>query len=183
MAMYMIEMENGMQYCSAPKNQTTRRILLMACLIALVAAFTVAAAALRRRYHTATPAPGLAPVPAGLKLFLGTHGVGTQNHCRPRALRRLRTLHAADAIRRDVGNSSPYFSPTPTCLTQTLIPRWWPMVRFASRGSTGTRAPSGPSCTNLVQTAMERSPSTRRRLPGSRSMWLTPRMDRPVATS
>src|SRR5213596_3077477 len=28
--------------------------------------------------------PGMAPVPAGNKLFLGTHGVGTQNYvCRP----------------------------------------------------------------------------------------------------
>src|SRR5512135_3630062 len=36
---------------------------------------------------TITPPPlpdGMAPVPAGNKLFLGTHGVGTQNYvCRP----------------------------------------------------------------------------------------------------
>src|SRR5689334_9656661 len=35
-------------------------------------------------HHTATPAPGLAPVPAGNKLVLGTHAVGTQNYvCKP----------------------------------------------------------------------------------------------------
>ena len=75
-----------MKNYNTPVNQTTSRILLMACVLALVVAFTVS---LRQPVYAAdiTPPPlpaGLAPVPAGNKLFLGTHGVGTQNYvCRP----------------------------------------------------------------------------------------------------
>ena len=62
-------------------------------LFALLALLVAASAAVETRPQparadgTITPPPlpaGLAPVPAGNKLFLGTHGVGTQNYvCRP----------------------------------------------------------------------------------------------------
>src|SRR5215218_8295169 len=133
-----------------------------------------------------TPPPlpvDMAPVPAGNKLFLGTHALGTQNYvCRPSGAGVTYVLFTPEAtlFGEDGGKPSPTTSaPIPTRLILTLIQRWWPMERFAPRGSAGTRAPSGPSCTN----PMERSSSTRRRLPGSCSMWLEPRTDRPVATS
>jgi len=58
-------------------------------LLALLVAASAAAVSLAQpaRAESITPPPlpaGLAPAPAGNKLFLGTHGVGTQNYvCRP----------------------------------------------------------------------------------------------------
>ena len=138
-----------------------------------------------------TPPPlpaGMAPVPAGNKLFLGTHGVGTQNYvCRPSGAGVAYVLFTPQAtlFSEDGGQViTHYFSPNLSTNPpdHILIQRWWPMARSASRGSTGTRALSRPSCTNLARTAAERSPSTRGPLPGSCSMRLESRRDRPVAT-
>jgi len=62
--------------------------VLFALLALLVAASAVVVSlAQPARAESITPPPlpaGLAPAPAGNKLFLGTHGVGTQNYvCRP----------------------------------------------------------------------------------------------------
>ena len=62
--------------------------VLFALLALLVAASTVVVSLTQpARAESITPPPlpaGLAPAPAGNKLFLGTHGVGTQNYvCRP----------------------------------------------------------------------------------------------------
>jgi len=58
---------------------------LFALLVAASAAVVSLAQPARAESITPPPLPdGLAPVPAGNKLFLGTHGVGTQNYvCRP----------------------------------------------------------------------------------------------------
>ena len=54
--------------------------------VATITAFT-ASSSQAAKHGDITPPPlpaGMAPVPAGNKLFLGTHGVGTQNYvCRP----------------------------------------------------------------------------------------------------
>jgi len=75
-----------MKNCNAPENQTTRRILPIACATALAVAFTASSPqAAQAGGITPPPLPAdLAPVPAGNKLFLGTHAVGTQNYvCKP----------------------------------------------------------------------------------------------------
>jgi hypothetical protein len=58
---------------------------LLALLVAASAAVVSLPQPARAEDITPPPLPaGLAPVPAGNKLFLGTHGVGTQNYvCRP----------------------------------------------------------------------------------------------------
>jgi len=137
-----------------------------------------------------TPPPlpdDLAPVPAGNKLFLGTHSVAPRTtSASPQGLASptYSSRRRPPCPAKTVGKLSPTTSP-PTRLSLTLIQRWWPLVaRFAPRGSTGTPAASGLRCTQLSQTARrERSPSTRRRSPGSCSIGLDPRTDRPVATS
>ncbi len=74
-----------MKNCNAPSNQTTRRILLIACATALAVAFTVS---LPQPGHAAHVTPPLVPAniqePARNTAFLEGHGVGTQNYvCRP----------------------------------------------------------------------------------------------------
>src|SRR5438552_14034033 len=74
-----------MKKCNAPKNQTTRRILLTACATALAVAFTVS---LPSQAHagqvTVPPVPVKLEVEAGNIAFLEAHGVGTQNYvCQP----------------------------------------------------------------------------------------------------
>jgi Protein of unknown function (DUF3455) len=74
-----------MKNCNAPSNQTTRRILLIACATAFAVAFTVS---LPQPGHadnvTPPPVPGNILVPAGNTPFLVGHAVGTQNYiCRP----------------------------------------------------------------------------------------------------
>jgi len=74
-----------MKHCKAPKNQTTRRILLTACATALVMTFTVA---LPQPAHTddvtPPPVPSNIQVPAGNTAFLAGHAVGTQDYiCLP----------------------------------------------------------------------------------------------------
>jgi hypothetical protein len=69
-----------MKNCNAPANQTTRRILLIACATALAVAFTVS---LPQPAH-ADPVPDNIQVPAGNTAFLEGHAVGTQNYiCLP----------------------------------------------------------------------------------------------------
>ena len=70
-----------MKNCNAQENQTTRRILLIACATALAVAFTVS---LPQPAHadrvTPPPVPANIQVPAGNKAFLEGHAVGTQNY-------------------------------------------------------------------------------------------------------
>ncbi len=74
-----------MKNCTAPQNQPIRRILLIACATALVVAFTVSLQQpTRAADDVPPPAPANIQVPAGNKLFLVGHAIGTQNYvCRP----------------------------------------------------------------------------------------------------
>jgi Protein of unknown function (DUF3455). len=74
-----------MKNCIAPANRNTRRILPIACAIALAAAFTVS---LSHPAHAdevnPPPVPSNIQVPAGSKAFLVGHAVGTQDYvCLP----------------------------------------------------------------------------------------------------
>jgi hypothetical protein len=70
-----------MKNCNALENQTTRRILLIACVIALAVAFTVSLPQPADADHvTPPPVPTNIQVPAGNKAFLEGHAVGTQNY-------------------------------------------------------------------------------------------------------
>jgi hypothetical protein len=76
-----------MTNCNAAENQTTRRILLIACATGLAATFT---ASLPQSAHadrvTPPPVPSNIQVPAGNKAFLQGHAVGTQDYiCLPSA--------------------------------------------------------------------------------------------------
>ena len=74
-----------MKNCNALENQTTRRILPVACATALAMAFTVSLSQLAHAGQvTPPPVPANIQVPAGNKAFLEGHGVGTQNYvCAP----------------------------------------------------------------------------------------------------
>ena len=74
-----------MKKCNAPKNQTTRRILLTACATALAVAFTVSLPSQARAGQvTVPPVPADLEVEPGFKAFLEGHAVGTQNYvCQP----------------------------------------------------------------------------------------------------
>ena len=74
-----------MKNCNAPENQTTRRILPIACATALAAAFAVS---LPQPAHadpvTPPPVPSNIQVPEGNKAFLEGYAVGTQDYiCLP----------------------------------------------------------------------------------------------------
>ena len=74
-----------MKNCNGPENQRSRRILIVAGIPALAAAFTIA---LPRPAHarrvTPPPVPTVIQVPAGNKAFFEGHAVGTQNYsCLP----------------------------------------------------------------------------------------------------
>ena len=75
-----------MKYWNVAEKQTMRSNLLWGCAIALALVF-MAALPQPAYADSITPPPlpaDLAPVPAGNKLFLGTHAVGTQNYvCKP----------------------------------------------------------------------------------------------------
>jgi hypothetical protein len=74
-------MENRMKNCNEPKNQTTRRIMLIACATALVAVFTVSLPRQAQAQHiTVPPVPDKLQVQAGARAFLEGHAVGTQNY-------------------------------------------------------------------------------------------------------
>ena len=101
-----------------------------------------------------TPPPlpaGLAPVPAGNELFLGTHAVGTQNYvCQPSGAGVAYVLFTPQAtlFGEDGGQVITHFN-SPNPFEPNTDPKVVaPRARFAPRGSTGTRAGSGPRCTN-----------------------------------
>jgi hypothetical protein len=100
---------------NASENQTTRRILLIACVTVLVVAFTVS---LLQRAHadTVTPPPNI-QVPAGNKLFLVGHAKGTQNYiCLPSGSSFAWTLFTPEAtlFGEDGGQvTTHFFSPNP----------------------------------------------------------------------
>ena len=74
-----------MKNCNAPENQTTRRLLRIACSTALAVAFAVSLPQPAHAKHvTPPPVPSELRVPPGNVAFLKGHGVGTQNYiCRP----------------------------------------------------------------------------------------------------
>jgi hypothetical protein len=74
-----------MKNCNASENQTTRRILLIACATALAVAFTVSLPQPARAADvTPPPVPDNIQVPEGNTAFLEGHAVGTQNYiCLP----------------------------------------------------------------------------------------------------
>ena len=74
-----------MKHGNAPENQTTRRIMLIACATALVVAFMVSLPQPAHADHvTPPPVPANIQVPAGNKAFLEGHAVGTQDYiCLP----------------------------------------------------------------------------------------------------
>ena len=74
-----------MKNCNAPENQTTRRIPPIACATALAVAFTASLPQPAHAYYVTPPrVPSNIQVPAGNKVFLKGHAVGTQNYiCLP----------------------------------------------------------------------------------------------------
>jgi hypothetical protein len=74
-----------MKSCDALSNQTTRRILPIACSIALAVGFTISLPQPAHAAHvTPPPVPGKIEVPAGNTAFLVGHATGTQNYvCLP----------------------------------------------------------------------------------------------------
>jgi hypothetical protein len=74
-----------MKHCNAPENQTTRRILLIACATALAVALTVALPQPAHADDVTPPhVPGNIRVPAGNTAFLEGHAIGTQDYiCLP----------------------------------------------------------------------------------------------------
>src|SRR5436309_5507607 len=74
-----------MKHCKAPEYQTTRHILRIACATALAVAFTVSLPQPAHAGHITPPAvPSNIQVPAGNKVFLEGHAVGTQDYiCLP----------------------------------------------------------------------------------------------------
>src|SRR5690349_15560516 len=68
-------------------HQSSSRILSIACATALAVVFLLSLLQPAHAADTITPPPlpaGMAPVPAGNNLVLGTHAVGTQNYvCKP----------------------------------------------------------------------------------------------------
>ena len=97
------------------------RVLFALLALLVAASATVVSLAQPARAESITPPPlpdGLAPVPAGNKLFLGTHGVGTQNYvCRPSGAGVAYVLFTPQAtlFGEDGGQAiTHYFSPNPT---------------------------------------------------------------------
>ena len=162
-----------MKKCNAPKNQTTRRILLTACATALAVAFTVSLPSQARAGQvTVPPVPADLEVEPGFKAFLEGHAVGTQNYvCQPSGAGFAFVLFTPQAT---LFNDADH-----QIITTSSAPTRMSMARFAPRGRTrGTRAPSGPRWFPKAP-----SPSILIRLPGSSWRWLEPKTDRPVATS
>src|SRR5436190_13951636 len=121
-----------MKNYNVSKNPITSRILRLACITALAMVFMVGLLQPAHAAESITPPPlpaGLAPVPAGNKLFLGTHGVGTQNYvCRPSGAGVAYVLFTPQAtlFGEDGGKPSPTTSaptPSPTRVIPTRIQR------------------------------------------------------------
>ena len=139
-----------MKNCNSPSNQTTSRILLIACATAFAVAFTVSLPQPGQADDVTPPRmPANIQVPPGNTAFLVGHAVGTQNYiCRPSStsisgvaftLFTPRPPCSATITRKSLPTSS-----APTRLRVTLIRRWWPLAWFAPRGSIrGTRARFG----------------------------------------
>ena len=170
-----------MKNCNAPENQTTRRILLIACATALAVAFTVSLPQPAHADHvTPPPVPANIQVPAGNKAFLEGHAVGTQNYiCLP--------------LKPGPGFAWTFFAPQATLfndddkqvITHFLSPNPAPSdeVRHAPR-----HVAALPGHEHRLghgeRTPPPTPPSSRRvRFPGSCSRWLEPKTDPPVATS
>ena len=71
--------------CYPPENHTARRILIVACAVALGVALRVSLPEPAQAEHVTPPrVPSAIQVPAGAKAFLEGHAVGTQNYiCLP----------------------------------------------------------------------------------------------------
>ena len=70
--------------CSPPENHTARRILIVACAVALVALRVSLPEPAHADHVTPPRVPSAIQVPAGAKAFLEGHAVGTQNYvCLP----------------------------------------------------------------------------------------------------
>ena len=106
-----------MRNFKAPESQTMRRILFIACATALTVAFMVSPAQpARAAAVTPPPVPANIQVPAGNKLFLVGHAVGTQNYvCLPSGAGVAFTLFTPQATLFDDGKQviTHYFSPNP----------------------------------------------------------------------
>ena len=150
--------------CYPPENHTARRILIVACAVALGVALRVSLPEPAQAEHVTPPrVPSAIQVPAGTKAFLEGHAVGTQNYiCLPSIPA---SPGPSSGLRppcsRATEGNSPHTSSAPTRMRA---------ARPAPRGSTRrTRAPSG----------RRRSPhrpipssSRRVRFPGSCFEWL-----------
>lgn len=106
-----------MKNCNAPENQTTRRILPIACATAFAVAFTVSLPQLAHADRiTPPPVPFNIAVEHGNKAFLVGHGVGTQNYiCLPNGTGFAYALFTPEATLFDHGDrqqvTTHYFSP------------------------------------------------------------------------
>ena len=109
-----------MKNCIAPANRNTRRILPIACVTALAAAFTVSKShPVHADEVNPPPVPSNIQVPAGSKAFLVGHAVGTQNYvCLPSGTDVKFVLFTPQAILFNGGDKSEltthYFSPNPS---------------------------------------------------------------------
>ncbi|HEU5100570.1 MAG TPA: DUF3455 domain-containing protein [Roseiflexaceae bacterium] len=111
------------------ENKIIRPLLLIACAAALAVAFTVSLPQ-PARAEDVTPPPlpaGLAPVPAGNKLFLVGHALGTQNYvCRPSGAGVAYVLFTPEAtlFGEDGGQAiTHYFSPNPNPFDPNTNPK------------------------------------------------------------
>ncbi len=109
-----------MKNCTALLNQTTRRILPTGCVTALAVAFTVPLTQPAYADDFTLPrVPANIQVPAGNRVFLVGHGVGTQNYvCAPSASSSSGFAYAlftpeAHLFREDEQVTSHFFSPNP----------------------------------------------------------------------
>jgi hypothetical protein len=106
-----------MKNCNASENQTTRRILPMACATALAVVLTGSLAQPAHADRITPPlVPGNIAVEAGNKAFLEGHGIGTQNYiCLPSGAGFAWTLFTPEATLFNHGDrqqvTTHYFSP------------------------------------------------------------------------
>ena len=164
-----------MKNCNAPENQTTRRILLIACATALAVAFTVSLPQPAHADHvTPPPVPANIQVPAGNKAFLEGHAVGTQNYiCLPSGSGFAWILFTPQATLFNDDDKqviTHFFSPNP--VEGGTIRATWQHSRDTSTVwamAIATPPPTPPS-------------SRRVPFPGSCFRWLEPKTDPPVAT-